>query len=1847
MILLRLRSLLYFHSTCSTQNKVHCAAGPILFPASRKLSQLWQVKFVLLNYPRLVKTPKCLRHCLLLLSTLLLSSVFAFCQAPVLTSMSPTVWAPGMQVTLTGTGFGASANGSSGGVYVGGYYPTIVSWSDTQVVFTVPSGIGPGNVLVYQNYLNSNTLSYTMVAPVLTSMSPTVWAPGMQVTLTGTGFGASANGSSGGVYVGGYYPTIVSWSDTQVVFTVPSGIGPGGVLVYQNYVNSNTLSYTMVAPVLTSMSPTVWAPGMQVTLTGTGFGASANGSSGGVYLGGYYPTIVSWSDTQVVFTVPSGIGPGGVLVYQNYVNSNTLSYTMVAPVLTSISPTTVSPGMPMTLTGSNFGPSGGGENAGVYFGYGAYGTIVSWSNTQVVVTVPNVPSGNVLVFQNYLNSNSIAYTIQAGPFVATTGQMETPRSGETATQLTTGQVLIAGGMSTSGVENSAELYTTTSQTFAAAANAMNVARWLHTATLLNDGTVLIAGGSSLSNETTLNSAEIYDPVAGTFTLLPNTLNTARVGHTATLLSNGQVLIVGGYDPTTGIISDAELYDPTAQVFIDLGNTNTPRFHHTATLLQNGQVLISGGETDPTPSGAYNTAEIFNPATWAFTALSVNMTSVREGHAATLLNNGQVLVTGGDLPAAGSLNTSEIYDPVANTFTAVSATMTAPRIYHDAVLLNGGTVLLSGGETDSGGNSTALNSAEIYNPTSQTFTAVAGNMVSVREHQTATLLNDGTVLEDGGTDGTNIFNTAEIYTASKLTGLSSIAISPATPSVPLGSQQLLVATGTFSSGSTQILSSVLWSSSSTSIFAVSNDASDTGFATSSAQGSGTVTASAAGISGSTTVTVPAPTLVLITLSPQSLTMPLGTTQQFTATGTYSDGSTQDLTPTATWTSSSSPAAVNNNGLVTGASLGSSSIQASSGSQSASTTVTVGPPALVSIALAPSNLSIPLGSSQQYQVTGTYSDGSTQNITNSVEWSSLPANIVSLGSAGYITGAVNGTATIQAALGTVSGSASLTIGPPALISVTVSPATLSIDVGGTEQLSANGTYSNYSGIDITSSSTWLSSNPAVASVSATGFITALASGSTTITATSGTLSGAATLTVGTSTGSTLNTGRYQQTSTLLNDGTLLIAGGINCPAIGSCSYLASAESYNPDTGRFTYTGSLATARSAPAVVLPNGNVLIAGGYACDSSGNCSSLNSAEIYHPDFGYDYGYFTSAGNMTVARSGHTITLLNNGQVLIAGGHTCISATSCTTVNAAEIYNPVAGSFTPTGNLNAARYGATATALNQGLVLIAGGYNGTNYPAAAELYDPTTGTFSVAASLNTPRANATATVLNTGQVLIAGGSTCASPGCPINSAELYNPTGGTFTYTGTMNVSRFNHTATLLTDGQVLLAGGYSSCPSTCTSDATAELYDPIAGNFMSTQALTTARSGQTSTLLPSGNVILAGGTGTAATLASVDTYQPSALTPPGLASITIAPANASIPGEVAQQFVAVGIFTDNSTQTLSSVLWNSSNQSVTGITNDVGGAGFVYPLSAGTTTITASAGSVGGSTVLNSTVFLTSITITPLYPTVLLNQTQQLVATGTYSDGSTSNVTTSVTWSSSNSTIAAMSGSTPGLANPVAIGTANITVTYGSVSANTSLTVEAATPAMSSVLPSSGPIGTMVSISGSDFGTTQGSVTFNGTPAAILGWNNTSIIAQVPPSATTGPVQASVSGVLSNTNTFSVTAAVPTIVALSELTGAVGDVVTITGSGFGSGGAVSFNGVQASASSWSNTNCCYSGSCRNPNRTGYHCFRWANEQWRRSYDYFRAYPHQPLTQSGRRRHSGDNQWHKFWNFAERPRRVL
>src|SRR5208282_4075560 len=158
-------------------------------------------------------------------------------------------------------------------------------------------------------------------------------------------------------------------------------------------------------------------------------------------------------------------------------------------------------------------------------------------------------------------------------------------------------------------------------------------------------------------------------------------------------------------------------------------------------------------------------------------------------------------------------------------------------------------------------------------------------------------------------------------------------------------------------------------------------------------------------------------------------------------------------------------------------------------------------------------------------------------------------------------------------------------------------------------------------------------------------------------------------------------------------------------------------------------------------------------------------------------------------------------------------------------------------------------------------------------------------NLSVPRFNATATLLNNGQVLMSGGSTCNLPGCPTNAAEIYDPVANTFALVpGGMNVPRFNHTATLTTNGQVVIAGGFTSCSSSRTSAASTEFFDPVAGTFTSGQPIATALAGHTGTLLANGNVLLIGGINAGVTLSTDESYQPTSFTPTNLVSITVAP---------------------------------------------------------------------------------------------------------------------------------------------------------------------------------------------------------------------------------------------------------------------------------------------------------------------------------------------------------------------------
>ena len=311
--------------------------------------------------------------------------------------------------------------------------------------------------------------------------------------------------------------------------------------------------------------------------------------------------------------------------------------------------------------------------------------------------------------------------------------------------------------------------------------------------------------------------------------------------------------------------------------------------------------------------------------------------------------------------------------------------------------------------------------------------------------------------------------------------------------------------------------------------------------------------------------------------------------------------------------------------------------------------------------------------------------------------------------------------------------------------------------------------------------------------------------------------------------ITTPRIIHTATLLPNGKVLVAGGYNG------GFLLSAELYDPATGTWTVTGPLITARYYhTATLLPNGKVLVAGGQ--NASGY---LSSAEMYDPAT----GIWTATGPLNFARFEHTATLLPNGKVLIAGGY------DGGDVSRAEMYDPATGTWTATGTLNTARRVHTATLLPVGKVMVAGGQDtGSSSLSSAELYDPTTGTWTTTSTLSTARSSPTATLLPVGKVMVAGGLEINNN--YLSSTELYDPATGTWTTTGPLNIARYFHTATLLPNGKVLVAGGLGGSGFL----SSAELYNPATGTWTATGPLSTARYGHTATLLLNGNVLVAGG---------------------------------------------------------------------------------------------------------------------------------------------------------------------------------------------------------------------------------------------------------------------------------------------------------------------------------------------------------------------------------------------------------
>ena len=329
------------------------------------------------------------------------------------------------------------------------------------------------------------------------------------------------------------------------------------------------------------------------------------------------------------------------------------------------------------------------------------------------------------------------------------------------------------------------------------------------------------------------------------------------------------------------------------------------------------------------------------------------------------------------------------------------------------------------------------------------------------------------------------------------------------------------------------------------------------------------------------------------------------------------------------------------------------------------------------------------------------------------------------------------------------------------------------------------------------------------------------------------------------------RAGHTATLLQDGRVLIAG----------QGTVTAELYSPANGSWTPTGNMTVGRHGhTATLLNNGKVLVAGGSAPDGRID-SNAYTAELYDPVM----GTWSLTGSMSVARARHTATVLLDGKVLAVGG----TATSpcdpaCAGGHTTELYDPNSGAWSPTHDtmITGRTGGLTATRLNDGRVLVAGGSSSGTPLSAAELYDPTTSTWASTGNMSVARSGHTATGLKNGKVLVVGGQDHCQHDDWVDwcvtttSAEVYDPATGTWTSVAQMKTGRFFQTATLLNDGKVLVAGGAGDGSWGPAPFAIAEVYDPVADNWTSTanSNMHSARSDHTATLLNDGKVLVTGG---------------------------------------------------------------------------------------------------------------------------------------------------------------------------------------------------------------------------------------------------------------------------------------------------------------------------------------------------------------------------------------------------------
>jgi N-acetylneuraminic acid mutarotase len=1138
------------------------------------------------------------------------------------------------------------------------------------------------------------------------------------------------------------------------------------------------------------------------------------------------------------------------------------------------------------------------------------------------------------------------------------GTLATGRSGHTATLLNTGKVLIVGG--NNGAElASAELYDPVSNTWSAAAS-LHVAREYHTATLLPSGKVLVAGGGGGCTDGTCTgengvyppaepTTELYDPVSDTWTVAAS-LIMPRANAAAALLQSGKVLLAGGIgcDGTVAIncvAADNEVYDPAANTWTATGTYYNAEYV-TANLLASGEVLVAGGivggigyQTESASSSLYA------PASNSWNA-SGNLSDARAHHSATVLASGQVLVTGGD-GSSSTLASSELYDPVKGVwYTLPSLTLNTARTHHTATLLVSGQVLVTGGY---GGSVTTLASTELYDPSADTYTVTAtagangnitvatqtvsaglpasftvsanngyhasvsgdtcavtqvsgviwtstpimancavtasfvansGNglwsdtdsMSAARVGHTATLLASGKVLVASA--GSNFFGysltSAEVYDPASSTwdaagNLATARFGDTATLLPSG--KVLVVGGTTGLYS-YLASAELYDTVSNTWSAAASMSTPRYFHTATLLPSGKVLVAGGGTNSAelydpaSNTWSPAGNLSVARTHHTATLLPSGKVL-------VAGGSTLATAELYDPTANSWSAAAN----LTTARISHTATLLSSGK--------------VLVVGGYDNCNgnggcVFLASAELYDPAGdTWSTGGGLAIARSGHTATLlPSGQV------LIAGGSTSTSSNCDNYGdscTVLASSELY--DPAGNDFSPTASLITARNGHTATLLASGDVLAVGGLGSSDNTSTLSSAEIYGSASNVFSITATAGANGTITPAAATmhLGSHVVFSVSPSAGYHANVSG-NTCSVAQMEGSAWISSAIAANCVVTTSFSANAYA-----GTWATTASLASARELhTATLLPLGKVLVVGGA------NGAALANAELYDPVS----GTWSAAASPAEARAAHTATLLASGKVLVVGG-----GPLATPLASAELYDPASNTWSAAGSLGNARTQHTATLLPSGKVLVAGGVGSGGVLYSAELYDPASNTWSPAGSLSIARWSHTATLLSSGRVLVAAGlnnfpsQTSFAPPAPLASAEIYDPTSDSWSAAGSLSNARAQHSATMLSSGKVLVAGGMNA---TGLPIASAEQYDPASNAWSGAGGLIDARSGHSATLSPSGQVLVAGGSN-GGFLTSSELYDPSSNSWSATASLVTARAYHSATLLLSGQVLAAG----------------------------------------------------------------------------------------------------------------------------------------------------------------------------------------------------------------------------------------------------------------------------------------------------------------------------------------------------------